>query len=485
MFVTEGNRYNVRGDIAFAQSIVETAWFNYPGLRAGAPDRQQLRRHRRVRLVRHRLPVRERAERRARAAAAAAQLRRHQLARHATSPIPRCPSSGAARRRPPTTTSTTTSPRATRRCGTTWATATGRPRRTTTPSILSVYNQMLTFSGLPGQCPPDGLLFGPLTAAGPCPVSLRQPGRAIAATPCGGIYVLNGDGTVDRVQRRARRSARRRSPLRLVRDIAVMPDGDGLRRAQRQRPGATSSAPPPIPRPLGALGMGYFPGARRRPLDRGHARRQGLPDPPRATAACSSSAARRRARWPRSATRCGRRRRRPLASRSCPTAQGYLVLDNARRGAEVRHARRTGVVGAGIDAVLGRRPRSRHRDRRPASGMAFGYYVLDAWGGVFDTSGLAARTNPSATLFRDRWRGDHDLRREAVAAAQRRHHHADELSRAAAGSAQSTTTERSTSPRSILWNASSTVVERDGLAHEAVEVEAARQVQVDQHREVA
>src|SRR5439155_14298837 len=30
MYVTEGNRYNVRGDIAFAQSIVETAWFNYP-----------------------------------------------------------------------------------------------------------------------------------------------------------------------------------------------------------------------------------------------------------------------------------------------------------------------------------------------------------------------------------------------------------------------------------------------------------------------
>jgi Mannosyl-glycoprotein endo-beta-N-acetylglucosaminidase len=30
MFVTEGARYNVRGDIAFAQSIIETAWFNYP-----------------------------------------------------------------------------------------------------------------------------------------------------------------------------------------------------------------------------------------------------------------------------------------------------------------------------------------------------------------------------------------------------------------------------------------------------------------------
>jgi hypothetical protein len=30
MFVTEGSRYNVRGDIAFAQSIVETGWFYYP-----------------------------------------------------------------------------------------------------------------------------------------------------------------------------------------------------------------------------------------------------------------------------------------------------------------------------------------------------------------------------------------------------------------------------------------------------------------------
>jgi hypothetical protein len=30
MFVSEGNRYNVRGDIAFAQSILETGWFYYP-----------------------------------------------------------------------------------------------------------------------------------------------------------------------------------------------------------------------------------------------------------------------------------------------------------------------------------------------------------------------------------------------------------------------------------------------------------------------
>ena len=31
--------------------------------------------------------------------------------------------------------------------------------------------------------------------------------------------------------------------------------------------------------------------------------------------------------------------------------------------------------------------------------------MLDSFGGVFNTSGLPARTNPSAVLFRDRWRG--------------------------------------------------------------------------------
>jgi hypothetical protein len=30
MFVFEGNHNNVRGDLAFAQAIVETGWFNYP-----------------------------------------------------------------------------------------------------------------------------------------------------------------------------------------------------------------------------------------------------------------------------------------------------------------------------------------------------------------------------------------------------------------------------------------------------------------------
>ncbi len=38
-------------------------------------------------------------------------------------------------------------------------------------------------------------------------------------------------------------------------------------------------------------------------------------------------------------------------------------------------------------------------------GTPLGYYVLDAWGGVLNTPGLAAVTNSSAVLFADRWRG--------------------------------------------------------------------------------
>jgi hypothetical protein len=38
MFVTEGNRYNVRGDVAFAQSIIETGWFFYPDAGIVRPD---------------------------------------------------------------------------------------------------------------------------------------------------------------------------------------------------------------------------------------------------------------------------------------------------------------------------------------------------------------------------------------------------------------------------------------------------------------
>ena len=72
----------------------------------------------------------------------------------------------------------------------------GDARRTTRPSCCSVYNQMLTDSGQPGQCPPDGLLFGPLTAAGPVPGEPAPAGSRHRDDAVGRHYVLNGDGNV-------------------------------------------------------------------------------------------------------------------------------------------------------------------------------------------------------------------------------------------------------------------------------------------------
>ena len=87
-----------------------------------------------------------------------------------------------------------------------------------------------------------------------------------------------------------------------------------------------------------------------------------------------------------------------------PDGAGYVVLDKLGGVNEVRQR------------AAGRR-RRRHRPRYwgvdlgrdivivSGFGAAFGYYVLDAWGDVVGTSGSRPRTNPAATLFRDRWRG--------------------------------------------------------------------------------
>ena len=112
-------------------------------------------------------------------------------------------------------------------------------------------------------------------------------------------------------------------------------------------------------------------------------------------------------------------------------------------------------------------------------GVGFGYYVLDALGRRVERRDRPAGDATRGGRFADRWRASRTggkpfvLRNDGVVA--------DDSSL----TAQSTTTERSTSPRSILWNASSTCVEGDRLGHEAVEVEATLQVEVDQHREVA
>ena len=145
--------------------------------------------------------------------------------------------------------------------------------------MLSVYNQMLTDSGQPGQCPPDGLLFGPLTAAGPCPVSLRQPGRAIAPRRRGGYYVLNGNGAVTAYNGAPSFGSPPIADSDAFRDIDVMPDGQGYVVLDQYglvyKFGSATS-----PATVGSLSMGYYPGRGHRPFDRGDARRQGLPDPP-------------------------------------------------------------------------------------------------------------------------------------------------------------------------------------------------------------
>ncbi len=154
-----------------------------------------------------------------------------------------------------------------------WATA---PNYATV--VLSVYNQMLIDSGQAGQCPPDGLLFGPLTGAGPCPVSLRQPGRAIATTASGGSYVLSGTGAVSAYNGATNYGSPTLSDADSFRDIDVMPDGQGYVVLDEYglvyKFGSAAS-----PSTVGSLSMGYYPGSGRGALDRGDARRQGLPDP--------------------------------------------------------------------------------------------------------------------------------------------------------------------------------------------------------------
>jgi hypothetical protein len=86
-----------------------------------------------------------------------------------------------------------------------------------------------------------------------------------------------------------------------------------------------------------------------------------------------------------------------------PDGQGYIVLD--KLGGTYKYGTATlGAVGAGDTKYWGV-DIGRDIVIVSAFGIAFGYYVVDAWGGVLNTSGLAARTNPSASLFRDRWRG--------------------------------------------------------------------------------
>jgi hypothetical protein len=90
--------------------------------------------------------------------------------------------------------------------------------------VLSVYDNMLTYSGLSGECPPDGLNFA--VTQPECPASIQAPGRAIAQNMSGGYYVLSGDGTV-KAYAGATNYGSARYASDIARSISVMPDGKG------------------------------------------------------------------------------------------------------------------------------------------------------------------------------------------------------------------------------------------------------------------
>jgi hypothetical protein len=275
-----------------------------------------------------------------------------------------------------------------------WATS---PTYATT--VLRLYNQMLTESGLAGQCPPDGLLFGPLTAAGPCPVSLRQPGRAMAATSAGGYYVLNGNGAVSAFNGAPSFGSPPIGDADWFRDIAVMPDGQGYLVLHQwglvYKFGSATS-----PDTVGSLSMGFYPGedvARSiavMPDGKGYlillADGRILKYGSAATGPVGSAG---QVLWPGDFGR---------SIATMPDGAGYLVLDNLG-GVNKFGSATQGLVGNGKTPYWGA---DLGRDLAIVTGWgaAFGYEVLDAWGAVAVTSGLTKPANPAATLFRDRWR---------------------------------------------------------------------------------
>jgi hypothetical protein len=399
MFVTEGNRYNVRGDIAFAQSIVETAWFNYPDdgmVRAynnnfsgiGACDTcgNGFQFSSALSGVRAQLQL----------------LRNYADSTSNTSNIPDPPVPELWGSTPSTAAynfdhyfAKGRAPLWNNMGNGNWATA---PNYATV--VLSVYNQMLIDSGQAGQCPPDGLLFGPLTGAGPCPVSLRQPGRAIATTASGGSYVLSGTGAVSAYNGATNYGSPTLSDADSFRDIDAMPDGQGYVVLDEYglvyKFGSAAS-----PSTVGSLSMGYYPGqdAARSiavmPDGKGYLiLLSGGTILKFGSAATGAIGALGQVQW-------GDDFGRSIAV--MPDGAGYLVLDKFG-GVNKFGSASQAVIGSastpywGVDVA---------RDLTLFSvfGNAFGYYVLDAWGNVSGTSGLAPHTNPASSLFRDRWRG--------------------------------------------------------------------------------
>jgi hypothetical protein len=260
---------------------------------------------------------------------------------------------------------------------------------------------MLTDSGQAGQCPADGLLFGPLTAAGPCPLSLRQPGRAVATTGAGGVYVLNGNGAVTASQGAPFLGAPPLADADRFRDIETMPDGQGYvvldQYGQIYRFGSANT-----PQTLGALGMANYAGqdvARSLAI---------MPDGQGYLVLLGDGTV---LKFGSAATGAMAALDHPIRPGSddfrsiavMPGGAGFVVLDKTGAIDKVGSALE-GTVGAGTTPVFGG---DIARDVKVVDyyGYPLGYYVLDGWGGVTGTSGLPARTNPAITMYVDRWRG--------------------------------------------------------------------------------
>ena len=395
LYVSEGNRYNVRGDIAFAQSIVETAWFNFPdygqvrpgdnnfsgigacdscgtgfgfsspisGVRAQI---QLLRNYADINSRVSNIPDAPVAELWGSNPATAAYNFDHYFAKgHA--PLWNNMGNGN------------------------WATA---PDYATT--VLRVYNRILTFSGQPGQCPGDDLTFGPLTDAGPCPVSLRQPGRAITSLGTS-YYVLNGEGSVGAF-RSAPTFSNWISGSDLNRDIAMMPDGQGYvvldanggvwKYGSARRDDTVGAldwprfGPDDVARSIAVMpdGRGYLVLAADGTVFRYGSAATGV----MATLG-----------WPQWGPIDGAR-----AIDIMPDGLGYVVLDKFGNVWKYGSAT-TGLVGAAITPQF---TSDAARDIKLIWwGTTLGYYVLDGLGGVHAGGSLPALSNPGF-VWADRWR---------------------------------------------------------------------------------
>jgi hypothetical protein len=390
-FVDEGNRYLVRGDIAFAQSILETGWFNFPDNGIVRPENNNFAGIGACDTCGNGFQF---SSALAGVRAQIQLLRNYADVNSSTTNIPDPPVPELWGSTPATAASNFDhffgkghAPLWNSMGNGNWASAPNYA-----PVVLRIYNDMLISSGQAGQCPPDVLLFGSLTESGPCPVALRQPGRAIAATPTGGYYVLSGDGNI---------SANNGAPALghpsfdsdLARDIAVMPDGNGYvvltGIGTVYKYGSAAFW-------LGGLGFPYSPG-----IDQARSIAM-MPDGLGYAVLLADGTV---SKWGSAAG--------PLAAlpwpvfdgdvaRSIaitPDGLGYVVLDTL--GGVWKY-------GSAADGLIG-------ASSTPAFGMdvardivlvgPFGYYVIDGWGGMWGTQLLPARRNPRAVLFADRWRG--------------------------------------------------------------------------------